>query len=79
MDQSVNITPEISEKKFNDLYKIKTIDIIQYIKESLSDILQEKINVNAAEDYEILLRKHEAAIRQHISIENQLKLYYEKL
>ena len=79
MDQSVNITPEILEKKFNDLYKIKTIDIIQNIKESLSDILQEKINVNAAEDYEILLRKHEAAIRQHISIENQLKLYYEKL
>ena len=80
MDQTGNITPEILAKESNNLYKIKTIDIIQYIKEFLNEIFQKQnIDINEAEDYEILLRKHEAAIRQHIAIENQLKLYYEKL
>ena len=32
---------------------------------------------NAAEDYETLLRKEEAEIRQHISIEHQFKLHSE--
>jgi hypothetical protein len=33
----------------------------------------------AAEDYETLLRKEEAEIRQHISIEHQFKLHSEYL
>ena len=36
-------------------------------------------NENAAEEYEILLQKEEAAIRQHISYEHELKIEYEKL
>ena len=38
-----------------------------------------KKNENAASDYETLLQKEEAAIRQHISYEHQIKLEYEKL
>ncbi len=36
-------------------------------------------NDNAAEDYETLLQKEEAAIRQHISYEHEIKIEYEKL
>jgi predicted ribosome-associated RNA-binding protein Tma20 len=36
-------------------------------------------NENAATDYESLLQKEEASIRQHISYENQIKIEYEKL
>ena len=32
-------------------------------------------NENTAEDYETLLRKEEAEIRQHISVEHQFKLH----
>ena len=52
-----------SEKKFNEL------------KQSL----HYENNDNYSEDYETLLRKIESDIRQHISIEHQLKLYGEKL
>lgn len=51
------------------IIKLKTKEEIeQYIKE------KEKKDENAAEDYETLLRKEEAEIRQHISIEHQFKL-----
>ena len=36
-------------------------------------------NDNAAEDYETLLQKEEAAIRQHNSYEHEIKIEYEKL
>ena len=52
-----------SEKKFKELKKT----------------LNYEINDNYSEDYETLLRKLESDIRQHISIEHQLKLYGEKL
>ena len=69
------------------------LDIINYIKESLHIIIKikakeeidqykqgkEKKDENAAEDYETLLRKEEAEIRQHISIEHQLKLYMDNM
>jgi hypothetical protein len=38
-----------------------------------------KANENIAEDYETLLRKEEAEIRQHISIEHQFKIHFENL
>jgi hypothetical protein len=38
-----------------------------------------KVNENFAEDYETLLRKEEAEIRQHISIEHQFKIHFENL
>jgi hypothetical protein len=34
-------------------------------------------NENTAEDYETLLRKEEAEIRQHISVEHQFKLHFD--
>ena len=48
-------------------------DIDQYIEEN------EKEDENAAEDYETLLRKEEAEIRQHISIEHQFKLHMDNM
>jgi hypothetical protein len=43
------------------------------------DEYKSKKDDNAAEDYEILLQKEEAAIRQHISYEHEMKIEYEKL
>ena len=48
-------------------------DIDQYIEEN------EKEDENAAEDYETLLRKEEAEIRKHISIEHQFKLHMDNM
>ena len=48
-------------------------DIDQYIEEN------EKEDEKAAEDYETLLRKEEAEIRQHISIEHQFKLHMDNM
>ena len=42
-------------------------------------IEEQNDNKNSAENYETLLRKEEASIRQHISVEHQLKLQYENL
>ena len=43
------------------------------------DDYKSKKNENAANDYETLLQKEEAAIRQHISYEHQIKIEYEKI
>ena len=67
------------------------MDIINYIRESFHIIINIKVedeinkfieksgknihDENAAEDYESLLRKEEAEIRQHIAIEHQFKLH----
>ncbi len=49
------------------------------VQEELDKYIKEKenkrINENAAEDYETLLRKEESEIRQHIRIEHQFKLH----
>ena len=42
------------------------------------DDYKSKKNENAAEDYETLLQKEEATIRQHISYEHEMKIEYEK-
>ena len=42
------------------------------------DDYKSKKNANAAEDYETLLQKEEATIRQHISYEHEMKIEYEK-
>ena len=93
----VNISNEILEKEKETLKNIPLLDIINYIKVSLSVIIQirakeevdkyktengkhtKKLNENVAEDYETLLRKEEAEIRQHISIEHQFKIHFESL
>ena len=76
--------------EINELKDISLLDIVQYIKNSIDVIVTLKIeekkneykskkNENAATDYETLLQKEEAAIRQHISYEHQIKIEYEKL
>ena len=47
--------------------------------EDLIDDYKSNKNQNAAADYETLLQKEEASIRQHISYEHQIKIEYEKL
>ena len=47
--------------------------------EDLIDDYKSNKNQNAATDYETLLQKEEAAIRQHISYEHQIKIEYEKV
>ena len=66
------------------------LDIINYIKDTIDIISTLKVdeilskykkgkNVNTPEDFEGLLRKEEASLRQHIALENKLKLDYETL
>ena len=69
---------------------ISLLDIVNYVKNSIDVIVSFKVedlldeyksnkNENAADDYETLLQKEEAAIRQHISYEHEIKIEYEKL
>jgi len=86
----LSLTESECLNEFNELKDISLLDIIQYIKNSIDIIVTLKIeekqneykskkNDNAATDYETLLQKEEAAIRQHISYEHQIKIEYEKL
>ena len=93
--QIVNISEETFETERKNLKKISILDLINYIKESLYITIQIKVkeeleklknnkdkkilDENVAEDYEALLRKEEAEIRQHICIEHQFKLHSESL
>lgn len=58
------------------IIKIKAKEEVDILLKEQEDKEQ---NINAAEDYETLLRKEEAEIRQHISLEHQFKLLYENL
>ena len=69
---------------------ISLIDIVNYIKNSIDIIVSFKVentiddykskkNQNTPIDFETLLQKEEAAIRQHISYEHQIKIEYEKI
>ena len=63
-------------------YISSSIDIIISLKlrEEMNKINKEKIiNDNCADNYEILLRKEERNIREHIANENQLKLHIKSL
>ena len=86
----MSLTEEEYTKEINDLKDISLLDIVNYIKNSLDVIVSFRVeelldeyksnkNENAASDYETLLQKEEAAIRQHISYEHELKIEYEKL
>ena len=77
-------------KEIDEIKDISLLDIVKYIKNSIDVIVNFKVedlmdeykskkDDNAAEDYEILLQKEEAAIRQHISYEHEMKIEYEKL
>ena len=68
------------------------MDLMEYIKSTIDIIVALKVDSkindyksylnedsNMASDYETLLQKLEASIRQHISYEHQFKIEYEKL
>ena len=48
------------------------------MEEEIQNYIPEKDNPNSAKKYETLLQKEEEALRQHISIEHQLKIQCEK-
>ena len=61
-------------------YVKNSIDIIVTLKvEEIVEEYKSKKNENSSGDFEALLQKEEAAIRQHISYEHQIKIEYEKL
>ena len=79
-------------KETENIVNLPLTDIIEYIKSNIDVIasikFDDKINeyknylnedINAASEYETLLQKLEATIRQHISYEHQFKIEYEKL
>ena len=78
------------EKKL--LQKQNLLTLVEYISSSIDIIISLKlreemnkinkgkiINDNCADNYEILLRKEERNIREHIANENQLKLHIKSL
>ena len=88
MLQEESISKKKLEKEKSNLKYISSLDLINYIKSTINilSILKEEEkktkneinkNENISEDYESLLIKEEAAIRQHIALENKLKLEYE--
>ena len=88
--QALAITEDDYNKEIEDLKNISLLDIVNYVKNSIDVIVTFKVedliddyksnkNQNAAADYETLLQKEEAAIRQHISYEHQIKIEYEKV
>ena len=88
--QVLSLSDEKYSKEFDDLKKISLLEIVNYIKDSIDIIVSFKVedlideyksnkDENAAVDYETLLQKEEACIRQHISYEHEIKIEYEKL
>ena len=64
----------------SSLLIIIDIKLKEELEKQKDEKIQKKISEEiAAEDYETLLRKEEAEIRQHISIEHQFKLHSEYL
>ena len=79
-------------KETENIINLPLMDLIEYIKSRIDIIVSIKVDskindyktylnedINAATDYETLLQKLEASIRQHISYEHQFKIEYEKL
>ena len=79
-------------KETENIINLPLMDLIEYIKSTIDIIVALKVDSkindyksylnedsNMASDYETLLQKLEASIRQHISYEHQFKIEYEKL
>ena len=79
-------------KETENIINLPLMDLIEYIKSTIDIIVSIKVDskindyktylnedINTATDYETLLQKLEASIRQHISYEHQFKIEYEKL
>ena len=68
------------KEKYAHILIIINIKLKEELEKQKDEKIQKKISEEiAAEDYETLLRKEEAEIRQHISIEHQFKLHSEYL
>jgi len=48
------------------------------LEEEIEKYIPEKDNPNSAQKFETLLQKQEESLRQHISVEHQLKIQCEK-
>ena len=79
-------------KEAENIVNLPLTDLIEYIKSTIDIIVTLKVDAkisdyknflnednNSATEYETLLQKLEASIRQHISYEHQFKIEYEKL
>lgn len=79
-------------KETENIINLPLTDLIEYIKSTIDIIVSLKVDAkineyknflnednNAATEYETLLQKLEASIRQHIGYEHQFKIEYEKL
>jgi hypothetical protein len=84
------LTESEYNNELNQMNSISLLDIVKYIKNSIDAIVSLKVedkideykskkNENSAEDYETLLQKEEACIRQHIAYEHQIKIESEKM
>ena len=84
------LTEDEYNNEIEQLKNISLVDIVKYIKDSIDAIVSFKVedlmdeykskkDENSATDYETLLQKEEASIRQHISYEHQIKIEYEKI
>ena len=91
-DEVNSLTEENLLLETENIFSLPISDIIEYIKSTIDIIVSIKVDskindyktylnedINAATDYETLLQKLEASIRQHISYEHQFKIEYEKL
>jgi len=72
------------EKKLNDYENLlELVDIMNNVFTSLSEKVDEKLSVNSEagnyDELEKTLQKHENEIRNHIRIEQQLKLYADSI
>jgi hypothetical protein len=80
------------ERERKLLQKQNLLTLVEYISSSIDIIISLKlreemnkinkgkiINDNCTDNYEILLRKEERNIREHIANENRLKLYIKSL
>ena len=86
----MTLTEDEYNNEIEQLKNISLVDIVKYIKDSIDAIVSFKVedlmdeykskkDGNSATDYETLLQKEEASIRQHISYEHQIKIEYEKI
>ena len=79
-------------KEAENIINLPLTDLVEYIKSTIDIIVSLKVDAklsdyknflnednNSATEYETLLQKLEASIRQHISYEHQFKIEYEKL
>ena len=88
--ETITIDSDFLDNEKKNLNKLSALDIIKYIKTNLQILIEiqvsekinelkqeinENFNENNINNYEILLRRYEADIRNYIKIENMLKIH----